>query len=545
MNVLVLGMTEWEAEWRGFSSSDSVVSEYYVALGSSPGASDVATWIHTGDSRLVRFSTSAVANGEDVYLTIQGKNEHGRSVFGGSPAVTTDLSYPVVTAMYLVRNESDVIKLQTGPSRFRTPRYQYSNTSLRVRVYVKEDYASIQACSMEITGQAKLTVPPSASNLSDTFDVQYQEGLSVFDFSFRNLSLPYGGSFYPNITVKTSVLRTRFIGQQIVYDPVLPGEQTQGLILTVTCYGMSVAEIIEVSPPKDPREAPGKLSIDYQSARHLVYGKFGEFEEKLAAVNESTCSYSIYSTFSDAIVHQWRRCDFKSRILEVSRGYKEHKWFENGDTLFLVMRLADLAGNWQELSSDGVMVDDTPPVCSCDRADPAYVNATPSTLYFSNCECVESESPMDYYVAIGTHPRATNVMGWKLAHTNRTYTFEAVPTFTIGFVYYVLVKGVNAAGVSSESILAASFVLDFDAANCGSMRQPIFFPDRPSILVDRLDTPYDPQSGLSAIRVDFGCSPSEWSTDANSTSEPFLPAGTTSTWELTDIVAKVLCSLSL
>jgi len=70
-------LTQLSANWDASSDAQTGISDYYYAIGTLPGQSNVLTWTSTGGAASVTKAGLSLSNGASYYITIKAKNGAG------------------------------------------------------------------------------------------------------------------------------------------------------------------------------------------------------------------------------------------------------------------------------------------------------------------------------------------------------------------------------------------------------------------------------------------------------------------------------------
>ncbi|XP_063408929.1 uncharacterized protein LOC134692410 [Mytilus trossulus] len=417
----------WESfmdvEEHGTASHITGIRQYQVAIGSVEGGSDIVEFTNVGIVNHITFHNLNLQNGHDYFASVKGIDFSGRSSTAHSASIRIDSTPPHLTSKPIVidgrhiRNFSDInacwkdvfFDLESGIKHYvlevgSKPNFgdivQPIETSEDCGVSIQYlDINAHQGHAYFITVKAinKANLVTTASSWAYIYDKTPPEVGQVFDGFLHDIKLTkkdidfqtnsdklgaHWEKFYdPHTTIKTykiaigtcagcdDVLQTHDIG--LIYEFVLKGINfavgrryyttvtacnTADLCSSVTSDGV----IIDNSPPNIGKIKDGAdyIDIHYQPLRSYVAATWHGFNDPQSGLDK----YSIRVGTS---------IGGKDIILQTELPLTDIVVFPNvtepiptNTRIYVTVRAYNKAGLYSEATSNGFLVDDSPPVFS-------------------------------------------------------------------------------------------------------------------------------------------------------------------------------------
>ena len=230
------------------------------------------------------------------------------------------------------------------------------------------------------------------------------------------LNLADGQTYYVSIKAK----KRRFL--------ILPYWQAPGSSDGIT---------VDSTPPGEPVVTDDG---DYTTSTKELHFTWSS-EDRTSGIKEYL--YALGTTPKSADVLDWRSAGSNTELTLTDLNLK------NGQIYYLSVKARDNAGNESEIgSSDGIMVDATPPILTTITDEGEYTTDNTS-LHFS-FDFEDKESGIEeYQYTIGASAGGDDVISWK--STTETEITEQNLNLINGQIYYLTVKARNKAGLWSET----------------------------------------------------------------------------------------------
>ena len=338
--------------------------------------------------------------------------------------------------------------------------------------------------------------PPSTINAEVTdgpgeVDIDYQSGTSVLSARWDGIEDPesdinhYQLGISRNRVGQPDIASFRDVGKKstaTISNLSFPTEVVYCIVCAVNFAGLrscraSDGVLIDTTPPSKGIVHDGTLEPDVDFQSRL---------DKMTANWEGIWDLeSRVSKFEWGIGTSLNGNDDVMRFVDV--GFATHVASDiplnlsSGRKYYVHLRITNQAGSVRKLSSDGVIVDDTPPVPSFlwpgKVSENDWLYNGPDKIFYSSRDAniaaywehfTEDESELWYYKwAIGTSRCGTQVQPFvNIGRVNSTNSTYSDLSFLPGIKYYVTVMARNKAGLVSQSCSYA-LVIDKTAPKPG------------------------------------------------------------------------------
>ncbi|HOO55334.1 MAG TPA: FG-GAP-like repeat-containing protein [bacterium] len=397
--------------WSGFTDPDSGVIYYHYALGTTSGATDVIDWTSNGTATTATLTGLSLSDGQSYYFSIIAENNAGLQ------------ATPVQT---------DGIYVDSTPPTTVTLVNDGDGNDEDYTTYTDRLSANWSAASDPETAVLRYWYCAGTSEgASDV--ISWTDNSTSTRFTNAGITLSVGPVYY--VTVKS--------------------ENSLGLI---SATKVSDGITVDYTPPTSVEVSDGTgADIDYTTSTSVLSANWTE-----ASDSESTIilyRYAIGTSAGASDIVEWTYIG-TARSVTVS-----DLTLVDGTTYYF--SVAAINGSTLQssiTSSDGIMVDSTPPpdvtwIYDGTAADVSYVNVN-TQLSANWAQVIDSESQvLAYYYAIGTSPGATNVTGWTGVGTSTSVT-KADLSLTNNQNYYFSVKVENYAGLQSGTTDSNGVLID-------------------------------------------------------------------------------------
>ena len=423
--------TSVSSNWFGFSGD---VVEYRWGVGTTPYDADVLPFADVGRQTSAFAAGLDLAPGKVFYNLVKAVDRFGRTFFVASSGFTVDNTAPVINYVRLGRR-GDVY----GPY---------------------EAWTGSVAFFWSVDGDE-------------------ESGIESTTWSFCANSTLYSCAA-TNIVVgnATSVTTTIAVAMGACYYAEIRVQNGAGLASTAR----SQCTVFDNSPPMGGVVIDGDGTQDrqYQSSKSRMSFHWSDFYD-----TESSVKYYVYCIGSSAFSHDVRAChDVSNATLTMTVGGLN---LEHGRIYFATVYAVNRANLNQSVCSNGVVVDDTPPVAGAvfdgaKRPDIDYSNSS-STVSASwdqfdddissirNCSWWAGSSKYDSDIV----PR-TDI---ELA-TQASSTGHSIPS---GWRVFVSVACANSAGMTTTAH-SNGYLVDTTPPTAGSARFTLFDHPAPDYLSD-------------------------------------------------------------
>ncbi|XP_076085244.1 uncharacterized protein LOC143056054 isoform X2 [Mytilus galloprovincialis] len=417
----------WESfmdvEEYGTASHSTGIRQYQVAIGSVEGGSDIVEFTNVGIVNHVTFHNLNLQNGHDYFASVKGIDFSGRSSTAHSVSIRVDTTPPHQTSKPIlidgrhIRDFSEInacwkdvfYDLESGIKHYilevgSKPNFgdivQPIETSEDCEVSIQYlDINAHQGHPYFITVKAvnKANLVTTASSWGYIYDKTPPEVGQVFDGFFNDIKLTkkdidfqtnsaklgaHWEKFYdPHTTIKTykiaigtcagcdDVLQTHDIG--LIHEFVLKGINfavgrryyttvtacnTADLCSSVTSDGV----IIDNSPPNIGKIKDGAdyIDINYQSLRSYVAATWYGFNDPESCLDKYSIRVGTSIGGNDII----SQTDLPLTDIVVFPNITEP--IPTNTRIYVTVRAYNKAGLYSEATSNGLLVDDSPPIFS-------------------------------------------------------------------------------------------------------------------------------------------------------------------------------------
>lgn len=491
------------AHWYGFKDVESNIDKFQWGIGTSPNVTDISPFTDIGTNVTAKKTGLKLANGKRYYVTVNAFNPGGHRVTKDSDGVIVDTTPPVhpdPTQLTIQVTGTSVLKATwkgftdpdssiwfykwaVGTTKCGTEIQAHTNvgrvtqgkltgaklvsgTTLYVSVLAR-NHADLTShvCS---NGYLLDVTPPKAGKVRD--------GLKGADLRFLSASDSVAGNWDQFEDVDSGVVTCYFgVGTSSskvdVNGFVETGKVTsftqRGLKLSqgvkyyvhIRCtngVGLNTTEtsdgaLVDLTEPANGTVATAKYQVSLTEIRATWNGFVdldSDIESYSWAIGSRPPPSSDIQSFIDVGPHQTGRTTSLSLT-----PYK---------TYYVSVRAYNKAGLYTTRYSDGVKVDDSPPIAGVVQDGQGAVD----TEWLTDAKGIgakwngfhDPHSAIDYYRwAVGTNPKGTQLMDYTSVETTMAFCSECV--FTSGSRYYVTVEAVNGAGLRT-TVSSNGFAVD-------------------------------------------------------------------------------------
>ncbi|MGI6295665.1 MAG: PQQ-binding-like beta-propeller repeat protein [Armatimonadota bacterium] len=363
------------------SDPHSGIAEYQYAIGTSAGATDVVGWTSTGAVASVTKSGLSLETGKTYYFSIKAKNKAG---LWGSVGVSDGILCDATPP-------STPVVIDDGE-------YTSSTNSLHAT------WSSSDPESGVVSYQYAIGSTPGGTSI-----VNWTSVGTATEITRTGLALSPGTTYY--ISVKA----------------------TNGAGL-VSAVGTSDGIKVDNSPPTTPVVTDDGVYTTDATTLHATWTS-GDLQSGIAEYQ-----YAIGTTAGSTNVADWTSV---GTATEVTRSGLE---LVDGTSYYISVKAKNGAGMWSAIgSSDGIMVDSSPPTTPVVTDDGEYTSSLTS-LHAAWTASDPHSGIAEYQYAIGTYASATDVVGWTSTGVIASVTKIGLSLET-GKTYYFSVKAKNKAGL--------------------------------------------------------------------------------------------------
>ncbi|XP_072048762.1 uncharacterized protein [Amphiura filiformis] len=422
-NRYQISTSEVVVQWDSFvdveeyarSPHHSGIKHYEIAIGSSPGGSDIQSYIHVGITNSAIIRNLRLQNGHRYYATVRATDFVGLSTHSTSPAITVDTTPPLIMPGNVNIGGNFITSTNHVSAIWRSI---FSDPESNIAHYLwaigsQPGHSNIRKFTKSITAAAN-TEPDELLKLHEghayyiTIKVINRVGLSSLQTfgAFRvESSPPIAGHVYDgNVTltdqdfqVNTKVLYASWegfhdahtgvigytwrVGSCAGCDDVLPdrdvGYTTEishnnlnlvpGLVYYVTVTACNAADLcssvssdgilLDNTPPSRGHVYdghPGGMDVNYQASRTLISAHWWGFHDSQSQL--SHFEWRVGTTQGGADILATKRIHLtESALVSVTDPLPVN------NTMYVTVRAVNRAGLWSESISNGFKVDDTPP----------------------------------------------------------------------------------------------------------------------------------------------------------------------------------------
>lgn len=490
------------AHWFGFNDIESNIRSFLWAVGTSPNGTEISPFINVGTNVTVKMSGLNLMNGHRYYVTVHAVNFAGHHVTQVSNGVIVDITPPAdpgePTVQIVVprvlkafwRNFTDAespiwyYKWAVGTKKCGSQVQEYTNVgrvtqaSLRNGIFISGTtyYVSVvarnradlsaQACSPGLLYDSS---PPTAGKVRDglkSVDIQYISTSNSISANWDTFNDPDSGIATCYLGVGTSRLKTDFmdfteIGTLVQFTQtgvyLLQGVRYYVHVRCTNGMGLNTTKTTNGATVDATEPKPGTVETgSYQFSLTELRARWDGFDDTDTGIESYSLSIGSRSKLSSDIqpfVDVGRRRSVTATGLSLA-AYQ---------TYYVTVRAYNKAGLYSVASSQGLMVDNSPPLAGVvqDGQDGADIDwFTGSGIIGAKwMGFTDPHSYVDRYLwAIGTNPRGSQVLQFTTAGKN-TSALCSRCTFTSGSRYYITVEAVNGAGLKS-TVSSDGFLVD-------------------------------------------------------------------------------------
>ncbi|XP_076085327.1 uncharacterized protein LOC143056126 [Mytilus galloprovincialis] len=321
---LITTITEINPCWKGvFIDLESGIDYYLWSVGSEPGYTDMMSYIKVVDRECAitdKNNPLTLQDGHYYYINVLAFNKAGLSSLATSWAFQVDTTPPTPGQVYdgnkrqLTGSIKD-IDYQTETKVL----YAYWEGFHESHSTIKDYFVSVGTC-------------PSCE------DVLQQQAIGItYDFTLENIHLGTGLRYYTTVT----------------------GCNTADMCTTVTSDGV----IIDNSPPTAGvvQDGTGFYDISYQSMVIYLSAKWYGFDDPQSGLQKYVWRAGLKPGYGDIVSPIELHLTETATLLN-STSYNLD--LPVNKRIFVTVRAYNKAGLWCESSSNGFIVDNTPPVIS-------------------------------------------------------------------------------------------------------------------------------------------------------------------------------------
>jgi len=397
--------TQLSANWDAATDAQSGIARYWYAIGSTPGATDVAGWTDNGNNLSVTKTGLSLADGQLCYFTVRAENRVGLLASGASSdGQTVDLTAP-----------SNPGAVNDGMEAYDMD-YANSVTQLSANWTAATDVQSG-------IGKYWYAIGTTAGAADVANWTDNGNNMSV---TKTGLSLTNGATYYFTVTAEN-------------------GAGLQGFALN------SDGQTVDITAPSNPGAVNDGLGADmaYSSSTSQLSANWTAAADPQSGIGRYW--YAIGTAAGGINVVGWT--DNGNNISVTKAGLS----LTNGATYYFTVKAENGAGQHSSaVSSNGQMVDVTGPsnlgaVNDGLGADVSYSSST-GQLSANWTAASDAQSGIGrYWYAIGTTAGGTDVADWT-DNGNKIFATKTGLSLTDGQIYYFMVKAENGAGQHSSAV---------------------------------------------------------------------------------------------
>lgn len=392
----------------------SDIVRYSLGVSSYPEGDDVIPFAsHEPDvvSNAIRVNwTSAVSttliNGHNYYISVKGWNSAGLFIVATSSPLVFDNETPLVAHVLDGWGTQDA---------------QYHSFPTIFRMHWRG--------VTDISGIDEIKVCLSSTQNSNNCDLYPLVKISstLASYSFTNINLQSGDYFYALLQLKDKA------GNLGMY-------WTNGVL-------------VDTTPPTRGRvtDGQGKQDIIYQRETNILYASWSGFVENETAIHHYELAFGTSPNNSDVqpFTDVGLVASSASSNLLVSE-------LRNGVTYYARVIGFNILGVPSEIaSSDGVLIDSTPPTFSIPVTDGVHLRhdidyTTHATTLSASWKCEDMDSGLaQALVGFGTQPGIQDVAGYQAVLPYQISYSSNNLTLSQGYRYFATVKCINRVGLQS------------------------------------------------------------------------------------------------
>ncbi len=404
------------ANWAASSDPETGVSAYFVAIGTTAGATDVFNWTSVGTQTSTIVGGLSLAQGQTDYVSVKARNGAGMySNVATSDGQTVDNTAP-----------GDIASINDGLS----ADIDYSSSTVSLSANWAD---AVDAQSGVSTYWIAIGTASGAVNILPWTDT----GATATSTTVSGISITHGNTYYFQAAARNG---SEMFGNAIVSDGVLIDTTAPTDIATVND---GAGADIAWSTSSTTASANWSDSSDGESGVASYY-------------------YAIGSAAGATDVVDWTDNGTATDVTRAGLALSDGTTY-----YFSVKARNNVSIDTSVTSSDGWTVDTTPPTAVATvndgpGADVDWGNST-STISANWSAASDPHSGIArYYYAVGTIAGATDVVGWTDNATATSVTHSGL-SLTEGNTYYFAVKAENAAGLVSSAVDSDGQTIDVSA----------------------------------------------------------------------------------
>ncbi|MFN8035841.1 MAG: hypothetical protein U0V73_07905 [Acidimicrobiia bacterium] len=500
------------ANWTGFADPASGIASYEYAIGTTPGATDVADWTSNASATSVTRNGLSLSNGTTYYVSVRATDQVGNtSSVATSNGVTVDHTTPAAGTVADgtstdVTWQQSTTTINANWTGFSDPAsgiasYEYAIgttaggtqivdwTSTGTATNVTETglslgngttyYVSVRATDqVGNTGSAATSngvtvdhTAPSTGTVADgtSTDVTWQRSTTTIDANWTGFADPASGiaSYeyaigttaggtdlvdWTGVGTATSVTRNDLtLSNGTEYFVSVRATDTVGNVSSVaTSNGVTVDH---TAPSTGTVNDGSGADVTWQTSTSTIDANWTGFADPASGI--ASYEYAIGTTSGGTQLVDWTDNGTATSVT------RNGLTLSNGTTYYVSVRATDQVGNTSTTAtSNGVTVDTNAPVAGTvnDGSGTDITWQRSTTTIDANWSGFTATSGIDHYdYAIGTTPAATDIAGWTSTGTATTVTRNGL-TLSDGTTYYVTVRATDSLGrtaaASSDGVTA-------------------------------------------------------------------------------------------
>src|SRR3989338_4205829 len=436
--------------YAGWSSSDSesAISEYQYAIGTSSGATDMTGWISAGTDISVTKSGLSLSEGAVYYFSVKAKNEAELwSDAGYSDGITVDNTAPS-TELSGVDSDSwnkasITITLTASDSVSGADKTYYStDVSSAVDVYdgpftIAEDGSyNIKYYSQDKAGNSESTKTASVK-IDKTAPSTELSGLDNEHWNKASVTITLTASDSVSGVDKT-YYSTDGSNPALTYSSPFT-------LSTEGTYTIKYYSIDKAGNSETVKSAESVIKIDTASPSGSIKinndASYTAQSDAILILSASDSSSGLSGMMFSNDNSNWSSAETYSTAKTWSLSFGSGK-----KTVYV--KFKDTAGNWSSVYSDTIIVDTSVP------EKPKVKDGKEHTRSHNKLSASWSSSDKEsgiseYQYSIGTAKGKTNTLDWTSAGTNTSVIVPSLKLKT-GKEYYFNVKAKNGAGQWSK-----------------------------------------------------------------------------------------------
>lgn len=487
-------LTTLHAAWSA-ADPESAVVEYQYAIGTSPGASNIAGWASTGLATGVTRQDLSLVNGGTYFFSVKARNEAG--LWGavvssngitvdqtppGAPSVTDDGQYTATStslhaAWSAVDAESGIGEYEyaigTSPGATNVSPWTsvgaatsatrtglaladgvtyYFTVRARNRAGMWGSSASSDGIMVDASAPSLPAVTDDGDYTSsaDTLHASWSASdahSGVGEYQYCIGTTPGGTDLvsWTSVGASTSVTRS---GLALVNGATYYfGVRAANRAGVWSGAGVSDGIMVERTAPPPPTVVDDGAYTTSSSSLHATWT--GTDPES----GISEFQYAIGTTPGGTQTVGWTAVGSATSVT------RSGLTLSDGVTYYFSVRARNRAGQWGDPgTSDGIVVDASAPTTPSVTDDGLYTSSA-NTLHAVWTAADPHTAIAEYQYAIGTTPGATNTVNWTSTGSSAEVTRSGL-VLLHGTTYYFAVKARNAAGLWSAVGVSNGILVD-------------------------------------------------------------------------------------